>query len=353
MYFLISIIMLAMFLAGCGMQGIGQFDSLISMQPQVLSVTPADGQSATADTSVTVEFSRSIDPASVNESTLAIIKPEDPDEDIEGIADDVEDGDVRGIEGFYEFKDESRIAVFRAKQSFEKGATYILVASSQILSPDLLPLNQNPGSAPKPFFSTFTVMADGQGQGQGEVQGQGEGEAEVKRIRPTHLIINEILYDAVGTDTDGDVFVELLGEAGGDITGYKLVFVNGEDGIIKDDIEMPEDAVIGDDEIFLIADAKTGMPDISNVEHADFIKNFDPQNGPDCVQLLNEKGELLDAMGYGEPILEAAENGLACFEGVPAVDVASGQSLSRIAGIDTNDNAFDFEVLEVPTPGSK
>ena len=39
-------------------------------------------------------------------------------------------------------------------------------------------------------------------------------------------------------------------------------------------------------------------------------------------------------------------------EGTPAPDPAAGASLARLfADVDTDDNAVDFEVLDVPTPG--
>lgn len=348
-----TIVIAAMCLAGCGMQGIAPFDSLISMQPRVIAVAPAEGEKVAPTESVAVEFSRSIDPITVNESTLAIIKTDATDEGVEGVADDVEDGDLIGAHGIYEFQQESRTALFHANEPFEKGATYVIVATSKILSPDLIPLNQNPGSTPTPFTSFFRIVGEGQ-DADGSISGEeGQDESDIVRIRPSHLLINEILYDAVGSDTDGDVFVELFGEAGGDITGYKLVFINGEDGIIKDTIEVPADSLIGDDGLFIIADAKTGSPDTSDVEAADYIKNFDPQNGPDCMQLLNEKEELIDAIAYGEPIVDLGENGLSCKEGFSAMDVSSGQSLSRVDGMDTDDNVSDFKILDSPTPGFK
>lgn len=346
-------VVVTMLLAGCGMQSMAPFDSLTSMQPRVISVAPAEGEMVAPAESVAVEFSHAIDPVTVNENTLAIVKMDDADEGVEEIAEEVEDGDQIGVNGIYEFQQESRTAVFHANEPFEKGATYAIIATSKILSPDLIPLNQNPGSTPTPFTSSFRIVGVGQ-QADGSISGEeGQDESEIVRIRPAHLIINEILYDAVGSDTDGDVFVELFGELGGDITDYKLVFINGEDGLIKDTIEMPADSVIGDDGLFIIADAKTGAPDASDVDDADYIKNFDPQNGPDCVQLLNEKGELIDALAYGEPIVDIAENSLTCKEGLSAMDVSSGQSLSRVDGTDTDDNASDFKILDNPTPGFK
>lgn len=170
--------------------------------------------------------------------------------------------------------------------------------------------------------------------------------------RPDVLVINEILYDVVGSDTDGHVFIELSGTDGGNIAGYKINLVKGSDGTIDKTITLPAGAVMGDDGLFVIADAKTGVADQTFVTRADFIDNFDPQNGPDCVQLVDDNGALVDALGYGTPLVAHAENGLPCFEGTPAVDVASGSSLSRVNGKDTNDNGMDFIALGHPTPGT-
>ncbi|MGH7681722.1 MAG: FlgD immunoglobulin-like domain containing protein, partial [Candidatus Eiseniibacteriota bacterium] len=69
------------------------------------------------------------------------------------------------------------------------------------------------------------------------------------------------------------------------------------------------------------------------------------QNGPDALR-LSRNGVVLDLLGYGE--LSSA----ALYEGAPAPDVGSGQSLARVRdGIDGNDNAADWAVESEPTPG--
>ena len=108
---------------------------------------------------------------------------------------------------------------------------------------------------------------------------------------------------------------------------------------------------MGEGGLYLIADAMTGSPGVSRVVGADFVDNFDPQNGPDCIQLIDHEGRLVDALGYGEPLVGTAENGLACYEGSPAADAASGESLSRSGGLDTDLNSADFTTCDVPTPG--
>lgn len=166
------------------------------------------------------------------------------------------------------------------------------------------------------------------------------------------VVINEIYYDAVGADTDGVVFVELYGDPDLPIGGAKLNFVDGSDGSVDDTITLPETARTALDGFYLIADARTGSATATNVPGADLIDNFDPQNGPDAVQLLDRSGRLLDAVAYGPEVVPAAENGLATFETAPAIDVVNGHSLERVAaGSDTDDNAVDFMDRETPTPG--
>ncbi len=166
------------------------------------------------------------------------------------------------------------------------------------------------------------------------------------------LVINEIFYDAVGGDTDGVVFIELHGDPDLLIENSKLNFVDGGDGSIDDTVTLPKDARVAADGFYVIADAKTGVANATAVPGADLIDNFDPQNGPDAVQLLDRDGRLVDAVAYGEGTVPLAENGLATFEGGPAIDVINGHSLERIAaGADTDDNAVDFTDRETPTPG--
>jgi len=67
--------------------------------------------------------------------------------------------------------------------------------------------------------------------------------------------------------------------------------------------------------------------------------------------LQNEKGEAIDAVGYGTPIMDPAANGQSCFEGAPAPRAPAGSSLTRTGGADTGDNSSDFTIAESTTPG--
>ncbi len=166
------------------------------------------------------------------------------------------------------------------------------------------------------------------------------------------LVINEILYDLPGDDTNGDVFVELRGGPGGDLGGYKINFLNGDDGKETEHITIPAGLLVPENGLFVIADGITGDLQHTHVANADYLDNFDPQNGPDGVQLISSDGKLIDAVSYGTPKMVTAFNGLALLEGAAAPDAPLAKSISRLPDAeDTNDNSADFVVNDAPSPG--
>lgn len=359
-----GLLVMLLCVAACGPMGASDVDSLLWGQPRVVAIAPAEGAIVAPDAAVAMTFSQPIEPSTLTKATLAIVKLEGEVLQLEGVAADVVGGDRAGIDGLYEWQRESCTLIFHPELPWEAGARYAVIATSGIQSEASLPLNQRPGRSPAPFMSSFSVAGGAAGAtdanaggaegstGSGDAGGGGAGgTAPPPLVRPETLLINEVLYDAAGVDTNGDVFIELLGDAGAEIGGYKVILVSGDDGVITATIELPPGAKIGDDGIYLIADAVTGAEGTSHVAGADFIKNFDPQNGPDGVQMVDDAGRLLDALGYGTPIIPRAANGLPCSEGTPAAKAGSGQSLGRTAGADTDNNAADFRAQALPTPG--
>jgi len=155
--------------------------------------------------------------------------------------------------------------------------------------------------------------------------------------------ISEVLYDATGSD-NGKVFVELYGAPGTSLAGYTLEGVNDGDGAIGPTVTLTGTIPAGG--FFVVADTDgTG----TQVAHADEVENFDFQNGPDSIVLKNALGQVLDSLGYGV----FGPTDVFAGEGSPAPGAAAGQSLARFfANRDSNDNAADFGLLDVPTPGS-
>ena len=155
--------------------------------------------------------------------------------------------------------------------------------------------------------------------------------------------ISEVLYDATGTD-NGKVFVELWGAPGTALDGYTLEGVNGADGAVGPTLTLS--GAIPADGFFVVGDTDGTASLVANV---DLTLNFDFQNGPDSVVLRNALGQVLDSLGYG--VFGATD--VFAGEGNAAPGAAAGQSLARLfANRDTNDNAADFGLLDVPTPGS-
>jgi hypothetical protein len=156
-------------------------------------------------------------------------------------------------------------------------------------------------------------------------------------------LISEVLYDAVGSD-NGLSFVELYGDPGSSLDGLFLEGINGANGSAGPSIALS--GLFPADGIWLLADdAGDGT---SSVAGAHLIANFDFQNGPDSI-VLRTADEILDAIGYGVFAIGEIFAG----EGTAAMDAPAGSSLARLfANVDTNDNAVDFIVLSVPTPGN-
>ncbi len=158
--------------------------------------------------------------------------------------------------------------------------------------------------------------------------------------RPDYPVLNEILYDGPGTDAD-DVFTEIVGPPGLSLAGWSLVGINGDDGSTYRCVTLVA-AQIPADGVLVVATADA-TPELAAVR--DVIGAVDWQNGPDAVQLRDATDQIVDAVQYGQAAYPAGE-------GDPAALTPAGASLSRDANsADTQDNAADFSVCAVPTPG--
>jgi hypothetical protein len=156
-------------------------------------------------------------------------------------------------------------------------------------------------------------------------------------------VLSEVFYDAVGTD-NGFVFVEIHGEAGTQLDGLTVEGINGSGGGVT--VSLALSGVIPGDGLYVLADDAGGG--VTSVPGADQLLDFDFQNGPDSI-LLRDGDSVLDGLGYG--VFDAGE--VFAGEGSPAPDPPAGSSLARrFADIDSGDNAADFVVLDLPTPGT-
>lgn len=329
---------MALLTVGCGSEGLAPFSPLTERQPFVVSVTPADSATAAGDAPVEITFSKPVLSSTVARTTFFVTAVPEGEVDTSLLLDQVSAQNQPVVKGNYEMLDGGLRARFYPSTNYPPGVRYAVVVTPQVFSVEKIPLNQTPGKNPTPFLSSFYAGPAGSAAGE-----MAQSQALVP-LRPSYLQLNEVFYDAVGVDSAGPLFVELLGESEKEIGGYKITFVRGDDGEISTTIVIPQGSKINADGFFVIGRA--------NVSQASWVKEIDPPNGPNCVQLLDPAGNLVDALGYGAPLVANAKNGLACYESTPALDAPAGSSLSRRSGeADTNDNAKDWMINAHPSPG--
>jgi hypothetical protein len=144
------------------------------------------------------------------------------------------------------------------------------------------------------------------------------------QTRAQTVFINEIRADDESTD-DGE-FIEILGPAGIDVTGWTIIHVNGTGGSVVFTFTFPEGTIIPDDGIIDDSGQNLGFLLIKNTNHN--VNNFDfewgtgsLQNGPDGLILENEFGVRIQALSW---------NGLG--------DLSGGSPPWRNIGADANDD---------------
>ena len=196
---------------------------------------------------------------------------------------------------------------------------------------------------------THAICADFNGDGCAEWGGETEcpawavcAEGACVQGGAPLVIINEVAYDAAGSDND--VFVELWGPPGQLLDGLALVGINGSNGAVYNAIGLS--GTIPDDGFFVVANPAAGGDIAANADLLD--ADVDYQNGPDSIE-LRWGSDVVDALGYGTFDPDEFFGG----EGLPAADVKAGNSLTRDADhTDTDDNQADFAESLNPTPGS-
>lgn len=346
--------------------------SLTSRAPSVTSIVPPVGATVSMRPQWTVVFSHSMDEESMTPEAVVLVPKSDrekvPMKTTKALLDAIDDGDFSSLPLDWRWDEAGRTLSLTVEGDLELGKSYELILTPRLKSLEKIPLKPLPDlPEPASFILSYRVSGDENftiGNYEASVTPEDESvseegsepelpkETEEPEV-PGVVVVNEIFYDAVGADTDGVVFVELYGPPGKKIEGYTVAFVDGSDGSVDDTIVLPSSARIPEDGFFVIADARTGTAAVSQVASPDLIDNFDPQNGPDAIQLFNAQGHMIDVVGYGAGLTAASEAGFALFESVPAADVVNGKSLERVEpGKDTDNNQSDFVERAAPTPGS-
>jgi hypothetical protein len=152
------------------------------------------------------------------------------------------------------------------------------------------------------------------------------------------ITINEVCYNPPGSDTA--CFVELYGPPGTSLDGIEIVGVNGSNGDDYHSIDLTGYS-INSNGFFLVAQGNC----VANADTITAEVNF--QNGPDNIE-LRFNGIAIDALGYGKGDF------IFTGEGLPALDIADTNSLSRYPdGKDTDNNINDFIETNFKSPGEE
>lgn len=159
---------------------------------------------------------------------------------------------------------------------------------------------------------------------------------------PAVVLVSEVYYDSPGADAG--TFVELYGPPGTALAGYEIVGVNGGNGEVYSSLAL--DGAIGPDGLYLVVDDLAGSELLALADLVHTAANH--QNGPDNVQ-VRWGDVVVDAVGFGT----FGADDLFAGEGDPAPGASPGKSIARDERwSDSDDNAADFRVASVPTPGA-
>lgn len=348
---MIIFIIFILFFSACGQQMEVPFQSITALQPQVVSIEPLSKNLIHPNESITIHFSQNINPDSILQNGILLMNGTLENDDADAFFDQLEDGIWQMVTFKFEYLVQDKTLTIQFNDTTAPKSCSLII-TPKLLSDKGIPFNQSPGQTPKLYVSNYNFALQNNQDSNSTIQPD-IAATPLPTItpqplfpRPSKVVINELFYDADGSDTIGILFIELYGTPNSDLSKYKLVLLNGEDNKQYDEIIIPENSIIPNDGLFVIADASPGDETKTLVENFNMIENFDPQNGPDGMQLLNENDLIIDTLGYGN--LNASFNQL--FESTPAKSVLAGHSLSRINGIDTNNNSIDFVELNTPSP---
>jgi len=177
------------------------------------------------------------------------------------------------------------------------------------------------------------------------------------------LVINEVDYDSVGTDTAEFIEIRNNGPGPASLSGVAIVLVNGAGGAEYSRIDLSGAMELAAGAYLVVHSANVVVP--GSAKSILFPGDTDQvQNGsPDGIALIQTSPPaLLDALSYEGSIAAAQIVGFSApvslLEGTPlAIGVADSTlingSLGRFPdGVDTNDSNTDWSFRSTPTPGA-
>lgn len=158
-------------------------------------------------------------------------------------------------------------------------------------------------------------------------------------VTATKVLISEAQLDS----TQRALFIELAGTPGQDLSDYALISV---DDTGAEQARVMLRGQLGADGLFVLAHPEAPAaikPEADQLDSA--LERF--AQAPGAVQ-IEAKSQRLDAGAFGQ----FAPGAMTYGEGAPAQAATDEQSIARDKNLsDTDDNATDFRVQRVPSPG--
>ena len=161
-----------------------------------------------------------------------------------------------------------------------------------------------------------------------------------------HMLINEFYGNPVGSESSYE-WVEIYNPTSDTvyIGGYTL-YKQGD----ALQVTIPESTCICPHDYYLITDEgwtagdtpKDGHPEWPDANLEDDLTLTNSNSG---IQLRDAVGTIIDVVGWGTPDAGYSEG-----TALSPSSLAEGKSWERIEHQDTDDNATDFQLLDVPTP---
>jgi hypothetical protein len=179
------------------------------------------------------------------------------------------------------------------------------------------------------------------------------------------LVINEIDYDNIGTDTAEYVELYNAGNAAMALDGFQLVFVNGANNTVYTTVDLGPAGTIMPGQYLVVGATSVVSPLPASVLTIDAgaVSNYIQNGAPDGMALIDtNNGTVIDAISYEGAITAATITGFSApvnlVEGtvlptsVADSNTAQG-SLCRLPnGADSNNAATDWKFCGTVTPGN-
>ncbi len=178
------------------------------------------------------------------------------------------------------------------------------------------------------------------------------------------LVINEVEYDNVGTDTAEYVEIYNASSAPIALTGYTLYLVNGSGGTVYKTIDLgPAGTLDGGQYLVIGSTSAVGtVPSSQKKIDLGAVSNLIENGAPDGMALVNTAtNKLVDALAYEGAMTSVTLPGVGATSLVRGTALAATVADSNTAlgslcrlpnGADTNDSNADWKFSTHPTPGA-